>query len=102
MVDTTREVVHVIPGAQSYGVALAKVAGHVAEVNYMVTGSREEMVRGTRDDAGLRPRVNWPALGDVSPADARRFALAILEACEAAETMVPRVIAAREAHNATV
>jgi len=72
----------------------------LALVSYAVEPSVAEYLHGKRDDANLKPTVNWAACGSVSPAEARRFALAILYAAEAAEALVPKVIAARDAHAA--
>ena len=99
--DTENEVIHVGLGCRSYGdVRGISEDRFVSAVTYSVNPGTEEYLGSGRNDAALRPRVNWAACGDVSPAEARRFALAILQAAEAAEALVPKVIAARDAHAA--
>lgn len=99
--DTANEVIHVGLGCRSYG-DIRGIRGDMfmSPVAYSVNPGTEEYLGGGRNDSALSPRVNWAACGDVSPAEARRFALAILQAAEAAEALVPKVIAARDAHAA--
>lgn len=95
------EAVAVGLGCRSCGEIIGLSEKHtLAPVTYSVNPGAGEYLGGGRDDASLSPRVNWAACGDVSPAEARRFALAILQAAEAAEALVPKVIAARDAHAA--
>ena len=99
--DEVFEGVAVGLGCRSYGEIIGLSEKHtMATVTYSVNPGAGEYLGGGRDDASLSPRVNWSACGDVSPAEARRFALAILQAAEAAEALVPKVIAARDAHAA--
>lgn len=99
--DTASEVIHVGLGCRSHGeVHGIGKGGFMSPVTYSVNPGTEEYLGSGRNDASLSPRVNWAACGDVSPAEARRFALAILQAAEAAEALVPKVIAARDAHAA--
>lgn len=99
--DEVSETVAVGLGCRSYGeiIGLDRKCT-IAAVTYAVEPSVAEYIHAKRDDANLKPTVNWAACGSVSPADARRFALAILQAAEAAEAMLPKVIAARDARDA--
>ena len=99
--DEVFEGVSVGLGCRSYGDIIGLNEKHtLALVSYAVEPSATEYLHGKRDDANLKPTVNWAACGSVSPAEARRFALAILQAAEAAEALLPKVIAARDAHAA--
>lgn len=99
--DTENEVIHVGVACRSHGdIVGIGDARYTSIVTYSVNPGTEEYLGQGRNDAELSPRVNWAACGDVSPAEARRFALAILQAAEAAEALVPKVIAARDAHAA--
>lgn len=99
--DTASEVIHVGLGCRSHGeVQGIGKGGFMSPVTYSVNPGTEEYLGQGRNDAALSPRVNWAACGDVSPAEARRFALAILQAAESAEALVLKVVAARDAHAA--